>query len=77
MDALLLLFSYQVIPNSLEPVDRSPPGSSVPGTLQQEHWSGLPFASPGAPSNPGIELTSPALAGGFSTTAPPEKLNKI
>ena len=34
----------------------------------QEYWSGLPFPSPGDLSNPGIKLTSPALAGRFSTT---------
>ena len=27
------------------PVDGSPPGSPVPGILQEEHWSGLPFPS--------------------------------
>ena len=33
--------------------------------------SGLPFPSPGDPPWPGIEPTSPALAGGFFTTVPP------
>ena len=36
-------------------------------------WSGLPFPPPGALSHPGIEstsLASPALAGGYLTTAP-------
>ena len=28
------------------PRDGSPPGSPIPGILQQEHWSGLPFPSP-------------------------------
>ena len=28
-----------------DPIDGSPPGSPVPGILQ-EHWSGLPFPSP-------------------------------
>ena len=28
-----------------DPIGGSPPGSSVPGILQ-EHWSGLPFPSP-------------------------------
>ena len=40
---------------------------------RQESWSGLPFPSPGDLPNPGIEPTSPALAGGFLTTEPPEK----
>ena len=29
-----------------DPRDGSLPGSSVPGILRQEHWSGLPFPSP-------------------------------
>ena len=29
-----------------DPIDGSPPASPVPGTLQEEHWSGLPFPSP-------------------------------
>ena len=43
----------------------------------QEYWSGLPFPPPGDLPDPGIELTtsaSPALAGGFFTTAPPGRL---
>ena len=42
----------------------------------QEHWSRLPFPSPGDLLDPGIKPTSPAspvLAGGFFTTAPPWK----
>ena len=44
------------------------------GFPRQEYWNGLPFPSPGDLSNPGIEptsLVSPALAGGFFTTASP------
>ena len=44
---------------------------------RQEYWSGLPFLTPGGLPDPGIEpasLVSPALAGGFFTTAPPGKL---
>ena len=39
---------------------------------RQEYWSGLPCSPPGDLPNPGIKptsLTSPALAGGFFTTA--------
>ena len=48
------------------PMDCSPPGSSVHGILQGifsrwEYWSGLPFPSPGDLLNPGIEPESPAL----------------
>ena len=39
---------------------------------RQEYWSVLPFASPGDLPQPGIEPTSPALAGEFFTTEPPE-----
>ena len=40
------------------------------GFSRQEHWSGLPFSSPGDLPNTGIEaasLVSPALAAGFPT----------
>ena len=40
---------------------------------RQEYWSGLPFLSPGDLPDPGTELMSPALAGGFSTAEPPGK----
>ena len=38
--------SLQSCPTLCDPIDGSPPGSPVPGILQQEHWSGLPFPSP-------------------------------
>jgi len=44
---------------------------------RQKYWSGLPFPSPEDHPDPGIKpisLASPALAGRFLTTAPPEKL---
>ena len=52
-------------------MDYRPPDSSV-----HEYWSGWSFPSPGDLPDPGIEfmsLASPALAGGFLTTAPPGK----
>ena len=48
-------------------MDCSPPGASVHGISQQEYWSGLTFPSPGDTPYPGIERTSPALAGRFFT----------
>ena len=42
------------------------------GFPRQEHWSGLPFPSPGDPPTLGIKpasLISPALAGRFFTTS--------
>ena len=47
------------------------------GFSRQEYWSGLPLPTPEDLHNPMIKptpLISPALAGGFSTTAPPWKL---
>ena len=48
------------------------------GFSRQEHWSGLPFLSPGDLPDPGIKLaslTSHALAGGsFTTSIPQESL---
>ena len=41
------------------------------GFSRQEDWSGVPFPSPGDLPDPGIELESPALAGGFFTTELP------
>jgi len=43
------------------------------GFPRQEYWSGLPFPSPGDLPDPGMEHTSPALAGGFFMTEPPGK----
>ena len=37
------------------------------GFFRQEYWNGLPFPSPRDHPDPGIEPTSPALAGGFFT----------
>ena len=55
------------------PMDCSPPGSSVPGILQARILEWAAISSPGDPPNPGTELTSPALAGGFFTLSPPER----
>ena len=43
------------------------------GFSRQEYWSVLLFPPPGDLPDPGIELVSPALAGGFFTTEPPKK----
>ena len=43
------------------------------GFFRQEYWSELPFPSPGDLPHPGMEPTSPSLAGGFFTTEPPGK----
>ena len=38
------------------------------GFSRKKYWSELPFPPPGDLPDPGIEPTSPALAGGFYTT---------
>ena len=38
--------SLQSCPTLCDPIDSSPPGSSVMGFSRQEHWSGLPFPPP-------------------------------
>ena len=43
------------------------------GFPREKYWSGLPFHSPGALPNPGIQPTSPRLAGRFFTAEPPGK----
>ena len=45
------------------------------GFSRQEHWSGLPFPTPGDLPDPGIEPGSFVSAGGFFTTEPPGKPN--
>ena len=43
------------------------------GFSRQEYWSGLPFPSPGALPNPGIEPRSPTLEADALTSKPPGK----
>ena len=55
-----------------DPIDCSPPDSSVHGFSRQEYWSGLPCPPPEDLNDPGIEPpppASPALAGRFFTTS--------
>ena len=47
------------------------------GFSGQEYWSGLLFPPPGDLPDPGIKPASPALAGGFFTTATPGKQGRI
>ena len=44
-----------------DPLDCSPPGSSVHEIFQARILSGLPFPSPGDLPNPGVEPRSPIL----------------
>ena len=56
-----------------DPMDGSPPGSSIQGFSRQEYWSGLPFPSPGDLPDPGIEPRSPTLQAYALTSEPPGK----
>ena len=47
--------------------------SLLMGFPMQEYWSRLPFLTPGDLPEPGIEPTSPALAGKFFTIEAPRK----
>ena len=70
---LLLLFSLSVVANSVTPWTVTCPAPLSMGLSRQEYRSGLPFPPPGDLPDPGIEATSPALAGRFFTTEPPGK----
>ena len=64
--------SLQLCPSHCNPMDCSPPGSSVHGILRARIWNGVSFPPPGDLPNPGTELMSlmsPALAGRFFTTS--------
>ena len=50
-------------------MDCSPPGSSVHGVLQARGPERLLCPPRGNPPKPGMELGTPALAGGFFTTS--------
>ena len=57
----MLCLVTQLCPTLCDPMDCSPPGSSVNGVSRQEHYNGLPCLPPGDLPNPGIKLRPPAL----------------
>ena len=67
----------QSCPTVCDPMNGSPPGSTIHEVLQQEYWSGLPFPSPGDLPILGIKPRSPSIAGGFLTSATPGKGEKV
>ena len=67
---MLVVKSY---PTLFNPMDCSPPGSSVHGSSGKNTGSGLSFPSPGDLSNLGIELKSPTLR---ADSLPSEPLGK-
>ena len=67
--------SYSVVSDSLQPrgqyIAHQAPQSM--GFSRQEHWSGLPFHSPGDLPDPGIKSRSPALQADSLPSEPPGK----
>ena len=61
MKGCLSAHSLQSCPTLSDPMDCSPPDSSVHGTLQARIWSGLPRPPPGGLPEPGTEPQSPAV----------------
>ena len=64
----MYVFSHSVEFYSVTPWTVAPQAPLCMGLYQQEYWIGMPIPPPGELSNPGIEPSSPALAGGFFTT---------
>ena len=61
----------QSCPALCDPMDSSCQAPLSTGFPRQEHWSGLPFPSPGHLPDAAVKLASlasPALAGGFFPT---------
>ena len=69
----------QLHPILCDLVDCSPPGSSVHEVFRQEYWSGCHFLLQGIFLTQELttSLVSPALEGGFFTTEPPGKPNRV
>ena len=61
-------------PTLYDPMDCSPPNASVHGIFQVGILERVAISFSRDLPDPGIKPTSPALAGGFLTTVPPEKL---
>ena len=66
----------QSCPTFYNPVDCSPPGSSVHGIFQARILEWEPFPSPGDFPDPGTEPRSPALQADSLLSEPPGKLIK-
>ena len=74
LSGMLMYMLSQFVSDSLKPHEMYLLGSSAMEFFRQENWSGLPFPTPRDLLHPWIglrSLESPALAGLFFTTAPP------
>ena len=63
------VLSCSVVSDSCNPMDCSPPGSSVHGIFQVRMLEWVPFCPLGDLPDPGIEPASPMLADRFFTTS--------
>ena len=69
----MLCLVAQSCPTLFDPMDCTPPASSVHGVLQARIQEGLPCPPPGDLPNPGAELRSFALQADSLPTVPPGK----
>ena len=67
----------QLCPTFYDPMDHSPPGSSVHGIFQARILEWVAMPSSGKPNIKPAALTSLVLAGGIFTTEPPGKPNIV
>ena len=70
------MLTCSIMSNTHDPMDCSPPGSSVMAFPRQEYWNGFSLVPPGDLPNPAItpeSPVSPALANKFFTTEALEK----
>ena len=75
---IVVIFSHSVVSDSfVTPWTVAHQAPLFMGFFRQEHWSGLPFLSPGDLPDSGIKHLSPPLAEGFFTTEPPGKPSHI
>ena len=76
LEYVLLACELKLCPTLCDPIDCSPPSSSVYGIFQARILEWVAFPLPGDLPDPEIKLmspTSPVLAGGIFTTDPPWK----
>ena len=57
----MCVLAPQLCPTLCDPMNCSPPGSSIHGFSRQEYWSEQPIPSPGDLPYPGIKPRSPTL----------------
>ena len=73
LNIVVVVWWLHQVQHFCDPMDYSPPGSSVHSISQARILDWLPFPSPGDLPDPGIKPASPALTGRFFTIEPPGK----